>query len=248
MAEYKKNLERFDSFFRGYQHNVPVIYSTITGQYDGTVYFYEEEGIAILVTAFDFIFVAGNSSHPKAEELVHDLIFNHLVKKEQRKEIIMFGPDERWNMILERVFQLHHGVKDDRKCYQLNRDKFKKVVNEFEGKLSNIMLEQEHENNSKFDYPVANYYVEHEKASFCAAFMMTDQHAEIDVGTQETYRNHGYAKKAALVLIQHLIERGIEPNWCTWPYRKESQNLALSIGFELETDVPAHIWVEDFGL
>lgn len=248
MAEYKKNLECFDSYFRGYQHNVPVIYSTIRGQYDGTVYYFEEEGIVILVTAFDFIFVAGNFSHPKAEELIHDLIFNHLVKKEQRKEIIMFGPDENWDVVLAKVFQLHHGVKDDRKCYKLNRDKFDKVVNEFEGKLSNIILEQEHENSSKFDYPVANYYVEHEKASFCAAFMITDQHAEIDVGTREEYRNHGYAKKAAIVLVQHLIERGIEPNWCTWPYRTESQKLALSIGFELEQDVTTHIWVEDFGL
>jgi hypothetical protein len=37
---------------------------------------------------------------------------------------------------------------------------------------------------------------------------------------------------------------GISPDWCTWPCRVESERLALSLGFELAEEVPAHIWVE----
>lgn len=47
--------------------------------------------------------------------------------------------------------------------------------------------------------------------------------------------------------MNELIHQGIEPIWCTWPYRLESQALALSIGFELEKEVPAYIWVDEFG-
>ena len=248
MKEFINNLERFSPFFQGFQHNRPVIYSTITGQYDGVVYLDDEEEMAILVTKFDYMFVGGECRQPRAEEFVHDVIFNHLVKKEHYKEIILFGPDECWNEVLSNVFNIHHGVLDGRLCFKLNKEKFKEKANDVQSTDGALLLETEDENNSKISYPVANYYIENEKISFCSAFMITEQYAEIDVGTNEAYRNRGYAKQAAFMLIQHLITQGIEPNWCTWPYRKESQMLAISIGFELEQEVAAHIWVEDFGL
>lgn len=53
-----------------------------------------------------------------SEEMVHDLIFNYLVEKEQLKEIMMFAPNEGWNLILDKVFERHHGVKDYRHCFK----------------------------------------------------------------------------------------------------------------------------------
>lgn len=248
MKEYRSDLHRFGSFFQEYNHHIPVIYSTVEGQYDGAVYLNEEETIAILVTGFGFIFVGGDYMKTDSEEMVHDLIFNYLVEKEQLKEIMMFAPNEGWNLILDKVFERHHGVKDYRHCFKLNNERFKEKLNDLKSMEHKLILESEQENGSKIPYPVANLYIGNDKASFCSAFMITNNYAEIDVGTSEEYRNHGYAQKAAFLLIKHLVEQEVEPNWCTWPYRIESQKLALSVGFELEKEVLAHIWVEDFGL
>ena len=74
--------------------------------------------------------------------------------------------------------------------------------------------------------------------------MLGKGHAEIDVFVEEDYRGKGYAKRASTILIKELLDKNIEPDWCTWAYRTESQKLALSLGFELFDEVPVHIWVE----
>jgi hypothetical protein len=75
--------------------------------------------------------------------------------------------------------------------------------------------------------------------SFCSAFMLGKNYAELDVATETEFRGNGYAKIASITLISELLEKDIIPNWCTWPYRMESQLLAKTIGFG------AYIWVEE---
>lgn len=47
------------------------------------------------------------------------------------------------------------------------------------------------------------------------------------------------------MLISTLLEKDIEPDWCTWSYRVESEKLAYSLGYELKGIVPAHIWFKE---
>ena len=106
------------------------------------------------------------------------------------------------------------------------------------------VLREEQDCGSTVPYPVCRIIKDGTCASFCSAFMLGRSHAELDVGTEEEYRGHGYAKWAAATLIAELLKRNIEPDWCTWPYRMESQMLAKAIGFEPVPDVMAYIWTE----
>lgn len=138
MKEIRSEFNKYNQYFKGYNENIPVIFSTLGGQYQGVIYCDDDEEIAILVTKYDFIFLGGNIENQRAEDIINDIIFNELVQRQQRKEIIVFGQNEKWNFLLSKVFQGHHGVSDLRKCYRLNKDKFRKCI----VKLSLIMSEQ----------------------------------------------------------------------------------------------------------
>ena len=247
MKEFRSALNKYNLYFEGYNDNIPVIFSTLEGQYQGVIYCDDEEEIAILVTKFDFIFLGGNIESERAEDIINDIIFNELVHKQQRKEIIAFGQNEKWNSVLSKVFQGHHGVCDLRKCYKLIRNKFNNICNEIKLDNDRVVVNYEHENDSTIDYPVSRVYKDNVNVSFCSAFMLARSFAEIDVATEEGFRQKGYAKVGAIALMKELVRQGIEPCWCTWPYRFESQALAQSIGFELDKEVHAYIWVEEFG-
>lgn len=247
MKEIRSDLGQYCKYFEGYESNIPVIFSTLDGQYPGTIYCDDNEDIFVLVTKFDFIFLGGNIENTGAEDIIDEIIFKELVQRQKRKEIIIFGQDEKWDFVLNTVFQNHHGICDLRKCFKLNKEKFRNVCSKTGNQDVEVVVRKERENDSTFEYPVSRVYVNKVNVSFCSAFMLARGFAEIDVGTEEAYRKKGYAKIGAIALIKELIRQGIEPNWCTWNYRTESQALAQSIGFELEKEVPAHIWVEEFG-
>lgn len=248
MREICSELYSYIHYFEGYNENIPVIFSTLEGQYPGVIYCDDEQEIVILVTQFNFIFLGGNIDCERAKEIISDILFYELIQRQRKKEIIVFGQNDKWNSLLNRVFQNHHGVSDLRKCYKINKAKFDKVCEETRNVHAVVTLKQEQENNSAIKYPVARIYVDNVNVSFCSAFMLARGFAEIDVGTEEEHRQKGYAKIAAITLMKELFAQELEPCWCTWPYRNESQRLALSLGFELEREVPAYIWVEEFGL
>lgn len=247
MKRFTSGLMKYNRYFEGYNDNIPVIYSTLEGQYPGEIYLDDEEQIAVLVTKFDFLFLGGNIKNGNAESIINEIIFYELVKKQQRKEIILFGQDEQWNTVISKIFQNHHGVRDLRKCYRLNRHRFIECCNDRIPDTIKMIVRNERENDSAVEYPVSRVYLDEVNISFCSAFMLAKGYAEIDIATEEAYRQKGYGKIAAIALIKELLLRGIEPNWCTWPYRLESQALAESIGFELEKEISAHIWVDEFG-
>lgn len=242
-----ENKEKYLQLFSEYKHNIPVIYSSLEGQYDGELFVDSENNpqIAVLFTPFAFHFVAGNPETNDVVNLLDELIFRQYLSQTGQKEAIVFCPDVKWDKVLDEVFKKRCGIKDCRKIYHLNRDKFAQVQarkKTFENYENKIFYEQN--GGAKKTYPVSRIFNGTKCVSFCSGFMLGQGHAEIDVGTEEAYRRKGYAKEAAITLIVELLKNGIEPNWCTWPYRIESQNLALSLGYELAGEIPAHIWVE----
>ncbi len=240
----KKN---YIALFEAYRHSIPVIYSSLHGQYPGEILL-EKEGessLALLTTPFCFHFVAGDANFPDAAGRLHSMLFDSYLKATHQPEAIVFCPDETWHPMLEDVFQRHHGVRDVRKRFKLNRELFQAAVSQMAPPADvQVTLTEEQESGSAIIYPVCRIIKDGACVSFCSAFMLGKGHAELDVGTEEGYRGHGYAKRAAATLIAELLKRNIEPDWCTWPYRKESQMLAQTIGFEPLPDVLAYIWTE----
>jgi hypothetical protein len=243
-----KNKEAYAHLFEEYTHNIPVIYSSLEGQYNGELFVDEVNNpqVAILFTPFDFHFVAGNAEISDVINLVDDTVFNQYLLKTDQKEAILFAPNQKWNKILDEVFKRHNGIKDNRMVFCLNKDKYQKQnkLREISSDSVNRLL-LEKEQSSQREYPVGRVYLEEKCVSFCSGFMLGKGHAEINIGTVEAFRGKGYAKDAAFTLINHLLKDDIEPDWCTWPYRVESQKLACSLGFELSEEVPVFIWVED---
>jgi len=242
-----ENNKEYLQLFDEYTHNIPVIYSSLEGQYDGELFVDSESTpqIAVLFTPFAYHFIAGNAEIDNAVDILEQILFKQYLFKTGQKEAIVFCPDSKWDKVLNEVFERYHGIKGTRIIYRLNRDVFLKVKAErkaLKDVENKIFYEQG--GGSKTQYPVSRILKGAESISFCSGFMLGKGHAEIDVGTDEAYRRKGYAKEAAVTLINELLINKIEPDWCTWPYRIESQKLALSLGYELADKIPAHIWTE----
>lgn len=248
MIKIKKNKINYENLFNGYKDNIPVIYSSLEGQYNGELYVDNEplSQYAFLATPFDFSFIAGD---PKAEgvvEQIHQLLFDELLKRRGKKEAIVFCPDEEWYPVLDEIFDKHNGIKDGRKIFSLNLKRFDKCKNEMKhNDAVRTEIFYEHEGGSTIDYPVCRVFKNDTCVSFCSAFMLGKNYAELDVSTETKFRRKGYAKIASIALISELLKKDIIPNWCTWPYRIESQRLAKTIGFDYKHDVRAYIWVEE---
>jgi hypothetical protein len=248
MIKIEKNKINYENLFSGYKDNIPVIYSSLEGQYNGELYVDNEveSEYAFLVTPFDFSFIAGNPKSEGVAEQIHQLLFDELLKGRGQKEAIVFCPDEQWYSILDKVFDRHNGIKDGRKIFSLNLKEFNKCKKEMKHN-DEVRTEifYEHGCGSTIDYPVCRVFKNDTCVSFCSAFMLGKNYAELDVSTETEFRGNGYAKIASITLISELLENDIIPNWCTWPYRIESQLLAKTIGFEPKHDVRAYIWVEE---
>ena len=239
---------RYAEIFQAYKHSLPVIFSSLNGQYPGSL-FVEKEGdtiLALLTTPFCFHFVAGDIKMPDAAKRLHDILFNQYLRDTQQPEAIVFCPDETWYGLLEEVFERHHGVKDVRKRFGIKKDSFEAAVSRLkEPDGIQTILTEEQDFGSAIPYPVCRIMKDGACVSFCSGFMLGSNHAELDVGTEEGHRGKGYAKWAAATLIAELLRRGMEPDWCTWPYRVESQALGKVLGFEPLSDVMAYIWSEN---
>ncbi len=241
-----ENKEKYLQLFSIYKHNIPAIYSSLEGQYDGELYVDSENNpqIAVLFTPFAFHFVAGDTAVKNAVDLLDELIFKQYIVNLEQKEAVVFSPNERWDRVLGEVFCKHNGLKDLRKTFLLNKHKFLRQADSIILQDVKYELFYEKEGGAKSLYPVCRVFKDEKCIGYCSGFMLGKGHAEIDVFVEENYRGRGYAKRASTMLIKELLDKNIEPDWCTWAYRTESQKLAYSLGFELFEEVPAHIWVE----
>jgi hypothetical protein len=246
--ERVRNKEEYFQLFSNYTFNIPVIYSSLEGQYDGELYVDSKDNpqIAVLFTPFAFHFVTGNAETDNAVDILDEIIFKKYISQTKQKEAVVFVPDPRWDKVLDEVFGKYHGLKDRRKIFRLNKDRFEEIKAGRDGlKDIEIKVSYTQDGGAGKPYPISRIFKGEECVSFCSGFMLGKGHAEIDVATKEIHRGKGYAKEASIALINELLKNNIEPDWCTWPYRIESEKLALSLGFELAVEIPAYIWLED---
>lgn len=244
----EENKQNYFYLFDEFTHNIPVIFSSLEGQYDGKLYVDDVENtkVAILFTQFAFHFIAGDSSVQNVIDTVDNMLFKQYLCKSKEKEAIFFSPSQGWNEVLEEVFKRHNGIKDKRILFKLNKIKFYERYSKI--KMNSDVQKRlifEKENGSSIEYPICRISVEQNDVSFCSGFMLGNGHAEIDVATVEASRGLGYAKAAAFSLISKLLNDDIEPNWCSWSNKEGSRKLAESLGYEQVQEIPAYIWVEE---
>lgn len=237
---------KYAHLFNAYEHNIPVIYSALEGQYESDLYVNDEQNpeFALLFTAFDYHYVGGHKNSIGIVSSIRDLVFSKYLKEKQSKEAILVTPNASWRNIMKEVFDGYSEIVDKRYIYRLNHQKFQQVDDFVQQKRLRLLLEQEAQMQSKSLYDVAKLEDDYKLVSYCSAFMLGGGHAEIDVKTDEAYRRKGYAKMTSIHLIKHLLNKSIEPDWTCWEHKIASQKLAESIGFEKVNEVEVYIWVE----
>lgn len=248
MIRIEEGKEKYFYLFEVYTHNIPVIFSSLEGQYEGELYVDNEVNtqVAVLFTPFAFHFVAGDAKVSNVVDLIDNIIFKKYLLEGDEKEAIFFSPNKNWDDVLDVVFHKHNGIKDKRVLFALNREKFMRRYNlRIENSNIDKKIVYENEADSKKDYPICKVYVKQTCVSFCSGFMLGKERAEINIATEKEYRRMGYAKEAGLILVKELLDKSIEPDWCAWSHKKSSRNLAEWLGFEFSEEIPTHIWVED---
>ncbi|MBI9012528.1 MAG: GNAT family N-acetyltransferase [Clostridiales bacterium] len=243
-----ENKMNYVHLFEEYEHSKPVIYSALEGQYDCDLYVNDEykPEFAILFTQFDFHFVTGNKETNSLVSDLRDIIFRKHLKLNNLKEAILVTPDDKWQGVLKEVFKGYSDIIDRRCVYKLNQDKFKVIYDNTDFNCGlNFSINHESEFNSKIPYLTSRLKDNNKTISYCSGFMLGAGHAEIDVKTDDLYRQKGYGKLASLLLIKELLDHKIEPDWCCWESKDASKKLAHSIGFEKVNELIVYIWVEE---
>lgn len=225
---------KIEKWFNEYQHNRPIIYACLEGQYAYELI--EDEGYVVLLTQVDYHYVAGQV--PSDDDMFLSHITDY-IKKHQASEFVLFAPNKQWEDFLASAFQKINGIIDARYLYKLDEDKYDRneqfsvcEIEEIKSDLSRDLLLQ------------ANIKKENQVISAATALMIGDQHAEIDVYTEEQYRGNGLAYKVSKTLIDELLKRELRPNWCCWRIKESSQKLAKKLGFVFALEIPAYVWVK----
>lgn len=231
---------KYRNFLKEYKHSIPIIYAHIERQYKYDVLFDEEEEYGILLTQFDYHYAFG-----KAPQNITKFIdyLREYISSKNIEEFIIYGPNKKWNTFLNEVFHKINGKTDKRLIYKLNRSKF----NEYDTKNSYVKLELIDDHHSSKVYPQGSVYINDKLISFCRAFMIGKNEAELDVWTDEKFRLKGFAFDGSLCLLEYLLNEGIEPNWSCWEKKESSHILAKKLGFELSETITTYVWVKEFG-
>lgn len=231
---------KFD--FTDYTHSIPIIFSHIEGQYP-LVLSEEKNEFQILFTSFDYHYATGKI--PNKEEPLLNVMRNY-IKKHKKEEFILYGPNDEWDDYLTKLFSYIGGVIDIRYAFKLDEAQFMRHYNTVELKHE-VIIEKIHNEESLKPYYRAVVFEAGEVVSYCRAFMVGKQQAELDVWTESHHRYQGLAYETSLMLIKKLLDEGITPNWTTWEQKKASHILAYKLGFEFERKIKAFIWVDEMG-
>lgn len=107
-----------------------------------------------------------------------------------------------------------------------------------------VMNEMQSERASVEDFfdKSFGFYVLHgnEIASWCMSEYNVDHRFEIGIETHPEYRRRGLATQTAISCINYGIEKGYSTvGWHCWKRNRESNKLALKLGFKLVLEYPA---------
>ena len=240
--DIQKTRYLFDEF-NFYQ---PFIFSIFENQYDGSVYVDNHEKInwALLQTPFLQHVIAGKPTD-ECESIIEDILFSSILNEQNEKEIVVFYNNNEWDCILKNIFSRRNGVSDSRKIFGFSQEKFMQL-NEIPipDDIQVVIEKCKVLPFSKIDTWSVKILFENEVVSHCDSIMVGKNMAEIDIFTVESFRGKGYASIAGIKLIKKLLGNKITPCWSTWPFRIESQHIALKLGFTSQPDIKAWIWLE----
>lgn len=259
MIELSSNeFKKIVSLIKNIEHNRALLYSVVESKNNGRVFVDDDINpkSAYIDGEFGFSFLVGNEHNDKFNNDITNFIFDDILVNTENKELVLFPCSKEWKTKLDKLL-LNKEVKTiHRKIFKFNKSKYelfrekerclpegfhlkainRKLVNQF--RINEEILES----SSRFGFVVVN---EKDNISECSAIAVGGGEAEIDIMTNEKYRNKGFATIVAIAFIDYCLENNLIPNWSCWPFRKESIALAKKLGFEEQEDMPVIYWSAD---
>jgi len=243
------------------KNNRALIFSVIEKKHPGRVFVNKLDNphFALIVTRVNFMFVLGDVLFDQDEKTLSRTLFGKVLSDLEEKAIILFSYSEPTRKAVERIFQKKEGIRISRKQFKLTinpdlMEKYRKIKEEVpQGfrleKMDNMLGEKAGLKKEIADFSGDAFgfclLQGEEIASFCYSIFLGGGEAEVDIKTNEKFQGKGLASIVAAAFIMECFQKGLVPNWATWPYREASIALAHKLGFEEIDDIPAHFWAEE---
>ncbi|MEX2158043.1 MAG: GNAT family N-acetyltransferase [Dehalococcoidia bacterium] len=186
----------------------------------------------------EFFMLAGDANAPQAEAAVRAIY--------ERGSIV--ARDASWEPLIRRVWgeRLRPYTRVEFGVGEWDRAYLRRFIDALPGGLAlrRITMEDVARFEQLADSVVYNFAsledfiergvgfgIEHEGrfVSGCASFAISPHSLEFEIQTHEDFRRRGLACAAAAAMIEHCIERGLEPSWDA--HNDMSAALATKLGF-----------------
>ena len=238
----KTNYYKLLPLAKDIKNNKALIYSMINGDLDAEIFADNNTKTTIALLSWEFSFLLGSEKNLVSSQKICDLIFDNILPELDEKELILFLDKNRWPL-LSKLLKEKSCITIYRKMFIFDKTKFSKMKINL-GKLPEGLFVSPMKTDSAntFGYCIKKGTNDICK---CESVAVGSKEAEIDIWTNEKYRNKGYATITAASFIDHCLKEGIKPIWSCWPYRTESINLAKKLGFVEAEEIPVIYWAED---
>ena len=237
----KSDFNKILPLAKGETHNKAIIHAIIEGNLDGQIFADDPQNPAAAYISWEFSFLLGKERDISFSESLCDMIFSHIIANSKEPELILFMDKDSWPHLVT--------LLEERGCITIKRKMFSFRPGKFaEFKIGMPVLPNDFSVSAKdirpngFEYSVTDGT---RTISTCKSVAVGAGETEIDIFTDENYRNRGFAAKAAAAFIDHCIKNGITPVWSCWPEKINSISLAKKLGFDEAEDVPVVFWAQD---
>lgn len=254
-----------ESFFTEKKQYIPAL-SVIHGNFPGRVFVNQihEPNIAIVWATGRWMYLEGNTKSDKDQVELNSFISDVVVpdcKQLNTSWFEIYTADvECWEALFLGELHLLKVEKHYESVYTLNLEKYIENNNVTSSSLDDIKISLcEHEIlprklhdlsyvDQKFKTktcPAVELRSGNELITICRnnGFVFLDEYF-IDVDTfEEEQRGKGYARLAAIRLIDHLLKKRMIPLWETTHQNVPSHHLALKLGFEVKDSYPVYAFM-----
>ncbi|ERJ11693.1 GNAT family N-acetyltransferase [Haloplasma contractile] len=245
----KKEYKKIQPLLKEVTHSKAIVYATLEHNHDGGIYVDRkvDPRVAFIITKVNYFYILGNADYLPVD--FYHFVLNHIQSKSSENEMIVFTYSQHNKVTLDRLFEEKNVITIERVLFRLNNTKFKSVNSITIPEGYEIYSHKDHlntgdcitepMNKEQFGFSL---YRGKKRISTCYAIFEGGLHVEIDIRTEEPYRNKGFGKMIATLFIEECFKYGLTPDFACWPYNKASINMAKSLGFEEITPCIAHYY------
>ena len=259
IALTKETVQITIPFYSSYPHSLPIVHAALEGRTPARIFAdsVNAPSAALLWVQDAFFYISGNPRSPAMLAGLLPLLFDRLLPEMSEPELVLFAPDEPWRAALDQLLVPKGAIRIQRKQFQFDQNRFSTLAAGAPGLPEGLALKPitaeiaaQHPHLAPVTDPRSGRFgvcILDGAALVCectAVFVGAGQ-AEIDIHTREDYQGRGLAALAAREFIRICLTRGLQPAWSCWPEREASLALALKLGFQPLSDLPAHLWAPD---